>query len=387
MKHDFDTPISRRNEDSVKWDCKENELPMWVADMDFPIAKPILEAMRERLDHPCFGYSTMPDSWAEAYVSYFYRHFKTELKKEALLFSLGIIPSLTTCIRAFSLPGDEAVLLSPVYNILDHSAENSFRKVVRCTLKNDGESYSIDFEELEKRLESAKAKILILCNPHNPIGKVWSKEELTRIAILAKKHHVLVVSDEVHGPINGGEKPYVPYCSIPEAKENSVCLFAPTKAYNIAGIQTSACYVENAALRSKLAFELNAGEVAEGNFLSCLVSTAAFNDGDEWLEQMNAYVHANFLYCKSKLESELPQIKIAPLEATYLMWADISFYSEDDVEFCKSLRQKTGLWITPGSTYGIEGKGHVRINLATQRARIEDGILRLISFCKEKNSV
>lgn len=383
MKYDFDAPTNRRHEGSVKWDCKENELPMWVADMDFPVANPILEAMKERISHPCFGYSDLPASWAKAYVSYFKRHFKTELKEEALLFSLGIIPSLTTCIRAFSNPGDEIILMSPVYNIFDHCVENSHRKVVRSPLLNRHESYSIDFEDLETRLASPAAKILILCNPHNPVGRAWGESELTHIASLCKKHHVLVVSDEVHGPINGGELPYTPYCSIQEAKDNSISLFAPTKAYNVAGIQTSACYAESQTLRDKLAFELNAGELAEGNFLSYSISTAALSEGDEWLRQMNEYVHANYLYCRAELESTLPNIKIAPLQATYLMWVDLSAYGKDDVAFCKLLRQKTGLWITPGSTYGNEGKGHVRINLATQRARVEDGMSRLIRFCRE----
>lgn len=384
MKYDFDSLLDRSDEGSIKWDCAKNELPMWVADMDFPIAKTILEAMQERLSHPSFGYSSMPESWAKAYVDYFKRHFNVALNEEGLLFSLGIIPSLTTCIRAFSLVGDEIVLMSPVYNIFDHSAENSYRKVVRSGLINKNETYSIDFSDLEKRLSSPKAKILVLCNPHNPVGKVWSKEELTQIALLCKKHHVLVVSDEVHGPINGGDKPYIPYCSIPEAKDNCITLLAPTKAYNIAGVQTSACYVENPSLREKLAFELNAGEVAEGNFLSYLVSEAALNRADDWLEQMNAYVHANYLYCKKRMQEELPNAYTAPLEATYLMWVDISSYSQDDVIFCRKLRKETGLWVTPGSTYGEEGKGHIRINLATQRDRVVDGINRLIGFCCKK---
>ncbi len=384
MKYDFDSLLDRRNEHSVKWDCAENELPMWVADMDFPIAKPILDAINERISHPTFGYSSMPESWTKAYISYFQRRFNVALQEEALLFSLGIIPSLTTCIRAFSQIGDEIVLMSPVYNIFDHSIENSYRKVVRSPLRNDGEIYSIDFVDLEKRLTSSKAKILVLCNPHNPVGRVWSKEELTRVAILCKKHHVLVVSDEVHGPINGGEKPYTPYCSLPEAKDNCIALFAPTKAYNIAGIQTSACYAENPSLRERLAFELNAGEVAEGNFLSYLASNAALNESDDWLEQMNAYAHGNFLYCRERLEAELPNALIAPLEATYLMWVDVSSYGQDDVAFCKKLREETGLWVTPGSTYGEEGKGHIRINLATQRERVADGMGRLIGFCNKK---
>ncbi len=384
MKYDFDKLVNRRKEDSVKWNCPENELPMWVADMDFEVAPCIVKTMKERISHPCFGYSEMPDRWAKSYVDFWKGMFGTDLKEEALLFSLGIIPSLSTSIRAFSNPGDEVILLTPVYNIFNHSVENSGRVVVPVSLINDNERYSIDFDALEKALSSPKAKILVLCNPHNPVGRVWSKEELSHLAFLCKKHNVLVISDEVHGPISYGKSTYVPYVSsCDEARMNSVTLIAPTKAFNIAGVQTSACYAESKVIRDTLAFALNADEVMEGNFLSYEIAVSCFDEGREWLKEMNAYVHENYLHVQGFLKRELPKAKLAPLEATYLIWVDLSSYEEDDVSFCSNLRKETGLWITPGSTYGKEGKGHVRINLACPRSRVEDGLSRLRSYCKK----
>ncbi len=383
MKYDFDRVIDRRDEYSCKWDCGENELPMWVADMDFEVAPAIVDAMKSRISHPCFGYSLCPKRWAGSYVDFWKDLFGVELKKEALLFSLGIIPSLSTSIRAFSNPGDEVILLTPVYNVFNHSVENSSRRVVACSLINEDERYSIDWVSLEKALSSPKAKILVLCNPHNPVGRIWSKEELAHIASLCKKHDVLVISDEVHGPISSSKRPYVPYVSsCDDAKTNSITLIAPTKAFNVAGTQTSACYAENEEIRKKLAFALNADEVMEGNFLSYIISTACLDQSREWLRQMNEYVQDNYAFALSILKEKLPKAKVAPLEATYLMWVDLSAYSKDDSSFCASLREATGLWITPGSVYGKEGAGHVRINIACPRSRVWDGLGRLTSFCQ-----
>ncbi len=384
MNYDFDKLIDRRNEDSLKWNCEESELPMWVADMDFGVAPCVRKTMEGRISHPCFGYSEIPERWAKSYVDFWKSAFGADLKEEALLFSLGIIPSLSTSIRAFSHPGDEVVLLTPVYNIFNHSVENNGRLVTGVSLINENERYSINFKDLEKALSSPKAKILVLCNPHNPVGRIWSKEELSHLASLCKKHNVLVISDEVHGPISYGKSTYVPYVSsCEEARENSITLIAPTKAFNIAGVQTSACYVENKEIKDKLAFALNADEVMEGNFLSYVVAASCFDEGREWLSQMNAYVHKNYLYVRDFLKKQLPKAKLAPLEATYLIWVDLSSYEEDDVSFCANLRKETGLWITPGSTYGKEGKGHVRINLACPRSRVIEGMNRLHSYCKK----
>ena len=382
MKFDFDKPVDRSKENSCKWNCKENELPMWVADMDFEVAPCIQKVIRERISHPCFGYSELPDSWALSYVHFWKKAFDVDLKKDCLTFSLGIIPSLSTAIRAFSNPGDEVLLLTPVYNAFNHSVENSFRKVLSCPLRNEGEHYSIDFNSLEMLLSREKAKILVLCNPHNPVGRVWRQEELLELAKRCFRHGVLVISDEVHALIGSKENPYTPFsfCG-EEARLNSISLLAPTKAFNIAGIQTSACYAENPEILSKLKFALNADEVAEGNFLSYPVAISSLEEGEEWLNQMNEYVHANYLYCLDYFKANLPKARVAPLEATYLLWADLSAYEEDDVAFCRRLRELTGLWITPGSTYGQEGKGHVRINLATQRKRVEDGMKRLSKGC------
>ena len=275
-------------------------------------------------------------------------------------------------------------MLTPVYNVFNHSIENNGRAVVPCPLLNKNENYSIDWAALEKALSSPKAKILVLCNPHNPIGRIWDKDELRRIATLCKERRVLVISDEVHGPIHKEGFPYVPYMSVSdEARNNSIVLLAPTKSFNVAGVQTSACYAENEKIRAKLAFCLNADEVAEGNFLSYAVSTACFKEGRVWLKEMNAYVQKNYEWARSFLQAKLPKLKIAPLQATYLAWIDTRAYSVNDVAFCEKLRKETGLWVTPGSTYGKEGEGHIRVNLACPFSRIKDGFLRLLSFCEK----
>lgn len=378
MEKRFDRIIDRRNTNSYKWDVKENELPMFVADMDFEVAPSITKTLSERISHPIFGYSTMPDSWHESYHFFFKERYGWEIERDNLLFSLGIIPTISTSVRAFTDEGDEVIVFTPVYHVFFHSIENNKRKVIKSPLKYENGHYSIDWVDFENKISSPKCKMLILCNPHNPCGRIWNKDELERIGILCKKHNILVVSDEVHGPITRPGKEYVPFASVNDTnKEISIIALAPTKAWNIAGIQTSAAYAYNKVIRNKLEFALNADEVMEGNVFSYLIPRACFIDGIEWLDEMREYVYSNIETVKKYIEENIPSLSVSEIDATYLMWIDISKISKNDEDFCSFMRETTGLYVSKGSTFGEEGKGFFRLNVACPRSVLLDGLNRL----------
>lgn len=381
MKYDFDKNTDRFGTDCYKWDCDKRELPMWVADMDFEVSKPIQDALAKRISKPVFGYTKAPDRFFPSYVD-FMKRYGLKSKAEEYVYSNGVIPTLSCSIRTFSNLGDEVVILSPVYQVFSHIIVDNGRKVFEVELvrKNDG-SYSIPFEALEKAFAHENAKLFILCSPHNPVGRIWKKAELERIGDLAKEHGVLVLSDEVHGPLSLPGKTYLPFAAVNETcANNSISTFAPTKSFNVAGVQTSVAYIPNPELRKQFAFAINRDEGAEGNVFSYIVSIAALDESLDWLDQVREYIAKNIVLVQEALkESEL---RIAPIEATYLLWVEVSAYEKDDVAFCEGLRRETGLWITPGSTYGKGGEGFVRINLATSSSRINDGMGRLLSYCR-----
>ena len=253
MKYDFDTVINRRDTDSVKWNVKENELPMWVADMDFQTAPEIIDAMKKRMDHGVFGYSDLPDSWYRAYIEWWDNRHGMKINKEELLFSTGVIPSISSVIRKLTTPNENIVIQTPVYNHFFNCIENNGCRVMENQLCYKDGKYTIDFSDLEKKLSDPQTGLMILCNPHNPVGKIWETEDLARVGHLAKKHHVIVISDEIHCDITKPGKKYVPFASVSEeCRDNSITCISPTKTFNLAGLQTSAVYVPDPVLRHKV---------------------------------------------------------------------------------------------------------------------------------------
>ncbi len=378
MKYDFDSLQERFGTGSLKWDVKENELPMWVADMDFPAAPEIMEVITGRAAHGIFGYSIVPDEWYQAYQGWWERRHHFRMERDWLLFCTGVVPAMSSIVRKMTTVGENVLIQTPVYNIFFNSVINNGRNVVENSLLYDGYAYCMDFEDLEEKLANPQTTMMILCNPQNPAGRIWDREELERVGKLCLKHHVLVVSDEIHCDLTDPGKEYIPFASISEEfADNSITSIAPTKAFNLAGLQTAAVVVPNPVLRHKVNRGLNTDEVAEPNAFAAVAAAAALNKGEEWLDELRAYVYENKNYVSRFLKNELPQVKLVPSDATYLLWLDCRGLNVGSDELCDAIRQKTGLILSSGRTYGESGDGFLRMNVACQRKRVIDGCERL----------
>ena len=376
MKYDFDTVINRRGTDSVKWDVAENELPMWVADMDFRLAPEIENAIKKRLEHGVFGYSVIPDEWYEAYMNWWKSRHDFLMKKEGLIFCTGVVPAISSIVRKLTTPNENVVIQTPVYNVFFNSVINNGCRVLESPLVYDRKtaSYSMDLEDLEKKLSDPQTTLMILCNPHNPVGKIWNIKTLEKIGSLAKKHNVTVISDEIHCDITEPGKNYVPFASVSDTcREISISCIAPTKAFNMAGMKSAAVYAENPVLRHKVWRALNTDEIAEPNSFACTAAVAAFNEGAGWLDAMRKYVSENRKRVCEFVENEIPEISVVKSDATYLLWFDISKTGLSAAE----IRKETGLFLTDGSVYGVVGKDFLRMNIACPKVTLEDGLQRL----------
>lgn len=378
MKYDFDLQTDRRNTNSLKWDVAEHELPMWVADMDFQTAPEVLSALKKRVEHGIFGYSIVPEEWNQAIMSWWKERHDFQIQKEWLIFCTGVVPAISSTVRKLTTVGENVLIQTPVYNIFFNSIINNGRHVLESPLSYDGEVYHIDFKELEEKLAEPQTTMMILCNPHNPIGKIWERETLERIGELCWKHHVLVISDEIHCDLTIPEHDYIPFASVSEkCKENSITCIAPTKAFNIAGLQTAAVIIPNETLRHKVNRALNTDEVAEPNAFAIEAAVAAFREGADWLDELREYIQENKKYVNDFLKEELPELKLVPSEATYLLWIDCSHIFENAIELSKILRETTGLYLSAGNQYGGNGSHFLRMNIACPREVLKDGLKRL----------
>ncbi|MCR5113848.1 MAG: PatB family C-S lyase [Acholeplasmatales bacterium] len=375
--YDFDNTANRRNTYSLKWDVKENELPMWVADMDFRCAPEIFEAINERLSIGALGYSNTPNSYFEAYKAFWERRHNVSYNIEDMVFSTGVVPSLSSAVRALTNIGDGVIILTPVYNIFFNSIRNNKRNIIECPLiYNSNGTYDIDFEAFELVAQDKNNTMLIFCNPGNPTGRIWTKDELIRIGDICKKNNITVVSDEIHCDIIKEGEEYIPFYSVNDVcKDISLTLISATKCFNMAGIQASLALSSNKEILRRFNRQLNTDECAEGNFICYGATIAALNKGEAWLNEMNKYVDNNFKLLEEFLK-DYPELVLTKRSATYLAWLNISKITNESEEFTKFLRDKTGLFITEGDEYGKSGKGFVRINLATSKANILDGLNR-----------
>lgn len=378
MGYDFDTKTDRRNSNSLKWDVLENELPMWVADMDFQTAPEIREAISDRAEHGIFGYTILPDAWYEAYQHWWQQYHEFRIEKEWMIFCTGVVPAISSAVRKLTTPGENVLVQTPVYNIFFHSIVNNGRNVVESPLGYENGKYYIDFGRLEKDLSNPQTTMMILCNPHNPVGKIWEKETLGRIGELCAKHHVTVLSDEIHCDLTAPGMEYTPFASVSETcRKISITALAPTKAFNLAGLQTAAVVVPDKVLRHKMWRALNTDEVAEPNAFAVDAAVAAFTKGKPWLDALREYLQANKEFVRSYIEKELPQLSVISLDATYLLWIDCSKLTETSSEFAGFLRKKTGLYLSEGKEYGGNGDLFVRMNIACPREVVQDGMERL----------
>jgi len=376
--YDFDKVIPRRGTGSLKWDVGENELPMWVADMDFQTAPEIIEALKQRADHGIFGYNVIPDSWREAIAGWWESRHQFTMEKDWLLFAAGVIPVISSAVRRLTAEGDSVLVLSPVYNHFYISIEDNDRIALEsCLIYEDG-GYTIDWQDFEAKLADPKTTLLILSNPHNPTGNIWDRETLAKIGDLCRKHGVIVLADEIHCDLTDPGWDYVPFASASEnCRDNSITCIAPTKAFNIAGLQTAAAVIPNPELRRKMAKALRVYDVGEPNAFAIAAAEAAFRCGGPWLDALRAYLAENKKTIKEYIEKEIPQVKVVSSHATYLMWLDFGEITQDGKELCKWIREKTGLFMNTGDIYRGNGGQFARLNTACPRSVIEDGMNRL----------
>lgn len=381
----FDEVLNRRGTNSLKWDVPENELPLWVADMDFAAAPAIQNAIKKRMECPVLGYSIIPEEWNKAYVGWWKRRYNYEMDANSLIFCTGVVPAISSIVRKVTTPAENVVILTPVYNIFFNSIVNNGRNVLQCPLAYENGAFSIDWERFEADLANPQTSLLIFCNPHNPVGKIWSKEEIARVGELCKKHGVTVISDEIHCDLTVPNKHYIPFASVSETcKEICITCIAPTKTFNIAGLQTAAVAVAEPTLRHKVWRALNTDEVAEPNVFAIQAAIAAYNEGEEWLEELLKYIQGNREFVTDFMAKEIPQITLIEAEATYLLWLDCKDYCKkrgiNSEELEADIRKNAQVFISKGSIYGDAGEGFLRMNIACPKATLQEALNRLKEY-------
>lgn len=377
MEIEFDHKVERRNTGSLKWDVSERELPMWVADMDFMTAPEITESIMERAKHGVFGYTIVTDEWYQAYQTWWKERHQFSISKEWLIFCTGVVPAISSIVRKTTTVGENVLVMTPVYNIFFNSILNNGRNVLESRLKYEEGAYQIDFADLEEKLSNPQTTLLLLCNPHNPIGKIWDRETLERIGELCCKYHVLVLSDEIHCDLTAPGLEYTPFASVSErCRRISMTCVAPTKTFNLAGIQTAAVIVPDDHLRHRVNRGLNTDEVAEPNAFAVNTIIAAFSRGGEWLEALRKYLWENRKFAEKYIEKEIKGISAVSANATYLLWLDCKKISNNSTDLCRFIRSHSGLYLSDGSEYR-NGEGFLRMNIACPRQIVEEGLERL----------
>ena len=383
MKYDFDTVVDRRDTNCVKYDLrgklfgKEDVLPMWVADMDFPVADFILDAIRERLNHPVLGYTFRSDRFSGSVASWLNRRLGWKIETKAIGFSPGIVPALNMCVLEFTDPGDKVVVQPPVYFPFFSAISNHGRELVHNQLVKRDKGYEMDLVHLEDQFK-AGAKLFFLCNPHNPVGRAWTLEELQKLAELCVKYGVMVISDEIHSDLLLSGNRHIPFASLgKDVADLTLTCMAPSKTFNLAGLYTSVMIATNPALMQRYEKILDAVHVGGDNILGRVALEAAYTQGDEWLDQLLEYLENNFQALCSVLNDDLPELLISPLEATYLAWLDFSFLQLDDKELNDFIIHRAGLGLNDGPMFGPGGSQHQRLNLATPRKILMEGAERL----------
>lgn len=378
MVYDFDKLTERRGTRSMKWNVKENELPMWVADMDFETAPEIIKALKDRAGHGIFGYTETDREWENAYISWWKERHAFEIKREWLVFSTGVIPTISSTVRKLTTPNENVVMLTPIYNTFFNCIVNNGARVLECPLTYENDTYVINYGELEKKLSDPQTTLMIFCNPHNPTGNIWDRETLIKVGELAHQYGVTVISDEIHCDLTDPGTEYIPFASVSELNADiSITCIAPTKTFNMAGLQTSAAVIPNRRLRHKVWRALNTDECGEPGAFAVTAAVAAFNEGGEWLFKLRQYLYENKCLVRSYIAENIPQIKVVSGPATYLLWLDITALSIKSSELKKFIQTKTGLIITSGTVYGAAGEGFMRMNIACPRIRLTDGLDRL----------
>ncbi|HYE10550.1 MAG TPA: MalY/PatB family protein [Patescibacteria group bacterium] len=380
----FNEVVNRKNTGSVKWDMMDefqkpkDVLPLWVADMDFKAPEGVLKALMDRVDHGVLGYTQPTDSYYEAVVNWMmYRH-NWRIKKDWIIITPGIVPALNFVVQIFTKAGEGVLVQRPVYNPFMEAVVNNGRKLVNSTLVFNKDRYEIDFEDVEKRIVENNVKLFILCSPHNPVGRVWTREELITLGDICLKHDVLVVVDEIHHDLVFKSNKHIPFASLGEKYSNNcITCTAPSKTFNIAGLQLSNLIIENKEILQKLNSYLESMALTMSNIFGIIASEAAYNTGEEWLEELLDYIEGNKKLVQEFIAEKFPVIKVIDSEATYLLWIDFRGLGMKREELNHFLLQEAKLWVNDGVIYGEEGSGFQRINIACPRSLLEKGLQQL----------
>jgi aminotransferase, class II len=380
---DFDEIVVRRGTNSYKWDLPKGEdiIPMWVADMDFKTAPCIIDALKRRVEHGIFGYTFVPDSYYDAIINWFKRRHQWHIEREDILYTSGVVPAIACTLKATTMPGEKVLVQTPVYNCFFSAIKNSGCEVSENPLRREGDSYVIDFDDFERRCSDEKTTVFLLCNPHNPAGRVWRKDELRRMNDICLKHHVKVIADEIHCELIMPGHTFQPFAAVDEAcRDNCVVLNSPSKAFNIAGLQIANIVCHDAEWRRRINRAININEVCDVNPFGVIALQAAYNDGGEWLDALNQYIHENYLALKDFFRERLPRLEVCRLEGTYLAWINLSRIPITADEAARRLLGNAKVMLNSGTMYGREaGNSYLRINLACPRSTLMEGLKRIES--------
>lgn len=394
MEYDFSSPTERRGTDSYKWDSapETDIIPLWVADMDFETFPGITEALQRRVAHGIFGYTRVPEAYYEAVCNWFGKHHGWHINREDIIYTSGVVPAVSAVIKALTLPGDQVIVQGPVYNCFFSSIRNNGCEMVSNSLIYNKEElhYEIDFDDLERKLAHERARLMLLCNPHNPGGRVWTRDELTRVAELCHKYGVRVVSDEIHCELTLYDNEYVPFGSLPdELSHGSITCCSPSKAFNTAGLQIANIVCRDAEVRNRIDRAININEVCDVNPFGVIALQAAYSDeGYEWLTQLRAYISSNYDLLRERFARELPKCKVMRMEGTYLAWIDCTELHIPSDEIEEMLMHENKVWVNAGSMYGAEGAAFIRINMACTSELLNEGITRIVNgLSNKKNAV
>lgn len=382
MRYDFDNAPQRRGTGSLKWDEPADPavLPMWVADMDFPAAPCIRRALQKRVEHGVFGYELVPESYFAAVRQWFAKRHGLEVRCEWMLYTSGVVPAISCAIKALCMEGENVLVQTPVYNCFFSSIRNQGCQILENELVRDGDSYRIDFDDFERKCADPKTTAFLLCNPHNPAGRVWTPRELARMNDICLRHGVRVISDEIHCEIVMPGYVYTPFAAVSrECLDNSVTLSSPSKAFNTAGLQIANIFCANAEWRRRIDRAINNFEVCDVNPFGPPALEAAYSDeGAEWLAQLNEYIHGNYECLREYAVRELPQVSVLRLEGTYLAWLDIRNTGMTTAGAWERLLRKGKLMVSKGTDYGAKaGEGYLRLNLACPRTTLQEGLRRM----------
>ncbi|MDR1454735.1 MAG: pyridoxal phosphate-dependent aminotransferase [Tannerella sp.] len=379
MESVFDEIVPRRDSHSYKWDSDGDGdvLPMWVADMDFRTARPVIDALERRAQHGIFGYAKVPGACFEAVEGWFARRHNFRMKQDWILFTTGVVPALSAAVKALTSPGDRVIVQSPVYNCFFSSIRNNQCETVSNDLTYRNGTYTVDFADLEAKASDPQTTLLLLCNPHNPAGRVWTGEELNRIGDICLRNRVTVVSDEIHCDLVYPGHTHLPFASLSEDfLYGSVTCVSPGKTFNLAGIQVAGIIAADEARRKAIDRALNVNEVCEISVFAVEALIAAYNRGEAWLEALKAYLYDNYICFRDYFAKHLPQFTVLPLEATYLVWVDCSPLGLPSARIAETLLEREKLRVNEGAMYGAAGEGFVRFNIACPRKLLVEGLER-----------